>query len=155
MPRRLGKDDYVYRVIDPEHRDDNGPLAIAFQDPDTEYESLSFFVATVATPCFTLSYLARFRRAKSVCNTGDFEPSPGQMYDCGYRIARIPAAFILGAIDSTRSHERPIAIKKHGNDDYNNKGHLNLLNGRFYAQTLAKRSGLVELSREESLRNSV
>ena len=50
MSRRLGTDDYVYRVIDPEHRDENGPMAIEFEDPDRNYESLSFFVASVATP---------------------------------------------------------------------------------------------------------
>jgi hypothetical protein len=151
VPRRLGKDDYVYRVIDPEHRDDNGPLAIAFQDPGTEYESLSFFVATVATPCSALSALARFDRAKSFCNTGNSELSPDQMYDVGYRVARIPASFILAAIEATSMNEKPISIKKHKNDDCNNKGHLNLLNGRFYVQILAKDSGLVVLNREETL----
>jgi hypothetical protein len=155
VPRRLGKDDYVYRVIDPEHRDENGPLAIAFEDPGKEYASLSFFVASAAPARYALSSLARFDRAKVVCNTGNAEPSPEQMYNHGYRVARIPASFILKAIESTGSNARSVAIKKHGKDDYNNKGHLNLLNGRYYAQTLAGNSGLVELSREQTLRRTI
>jgi hypothetical protein len=107
VPRQLGKNDYVYRVIDPEHRDENGPLAIAFQDPGKDYASLSFFVERAATPSDALAILSQFSRAKKLCGTRGTPPSAEQMYDHGYRVARLPAKFILKAIGQPEENDLP------------------------------------------------
>jgi hypothetical protein len=151
VPRRLGTHDYVYRVIDPEHRDENGPQPIAFEDPGKNYSSVSLFVATVATPCDALAAIAPYSRAKTVCKKAT-TPTPAEMLERGYRVARIPAAFILQAIAATKSNQRPLAIAQKNHHDYQENGHLDLHNGKFYAQTLAsEKSGIIELSPEETL----
>lgn len=79
MPRKLLSSDVVYRVIDPEHRDEQGPLAVAFEDRDKPYEGQSFFVASAASPEDALNALARFNRAKKVCRVKDRPATPREM----------------------------------------------------------------------------
>lgn len=143
MTRRLEKGDVLYRVIDPDHRDQNKVLAAASEDPGKTYESLSLFVARNANPAEALAALAPFKRAKALCGTRKRPPTPREMYEHGYRVVSVPASLILDAIESTQRAPRPLSIQPESGNDFRNDGHLNLLNGRFYSFLLSKNSTLL------------
>jgi hypothetical protein len=145
----------LYRAIDPDHRVPDDLWAVypvAFEDFGKSYESLSFFVGSKAPPSRALVALAPYRRAKKACKLTDREPTAGEMIAAGYTVARVSASFVLSLITESRGGQRPITIKREGNDDYAENGHLNLHNGRFAAQRLAdKANGTVVLSKQEIL----
>ena len=143
MPNILLPSDLVYRVIDPEHRDERGPLAIAFEDPNKPYEGQSFFVARAARPLDALNALAKFARARKLCGTANRPATPREMYLNGYRIAAIPAAFLLEAIAKTSRNPQPIAIIAASGEDYGPDGHMDLRNARHYGASLARASTIL------------
>jgi len=148
VPRRLGRDDWLYRAIDPDHRDQNGPQQVAFEDPGKSYDSISLWVASVVVqPVKALEAIARFSRARAVCKTGRRLATAQEMYANGYRAVRLPAMTILQAIEATRETEWPMRIDQDEGHDYSENGHLNLFKGKYYSQRLADKAyGLVELS---------
>ncbi len=149
MPRKLVSSDTVYRVIDPEHRDEQGPMAIAFEDPGKPYEAQSFFVASVASPEDALNALAGFARAKKICRVTNRPATPREMYANGYRVAAIRAVFILEAVEKTRGRSNAIEIIPSSGEDFAPNGHLNLRNAKHYGASLAKASTI--LSEDETL----
>jgi hypothetical protein len=149
LARKLLPSDIVYRVIDPEHRDDRGPLAIAFEDPEKPYEGQSFFVASEASPLDALKALAKFSRAKKICGVTDRPATPREMFLHGYRVAAIRAELILDAIESTQGRPHPIAIIDSSGDDYAPNGHMDLRNAKHYGASLARGSTI--LSEDETL----
>jgi hypothetical protein len=149
LSRKLLPSDIVYRVIDPEHLDDRGPLAIAFEDPGKSYECQSFFVASGARPLDALNALARFPRAKKICGVTGRPATPREMYLNGYRVAAIRAELILDAIDGTRERPHPITINESSGDDYAPNGHIDLRNAKHYVASLARGSTI--LSKDETL----
>jgi hypothetical protein len=149
LSRKLLPSDIVYRVIDPEHRDDRGPLAIAFEDPGKPYEGQSFFVAREARPLDALNAPAKFTRAKKICGVTDRPATPGEMYLNGYRVAAIQGEFILDAIEKTRGRSHPIAIIESSGEDFAPGGHMDLRNAKHYGISLARESMI--LSEDETL----
>jgi hypothetical protein len=150
LSRKLLPSDIVYRVIDPEHRDDRGPLAIAFEDPGKSYAGQSFFVASEARPLDALNALAKFARAKKICGVKDRPATPREMYLNGYRVAAIRAELIVEAIESTQERPHPIAIIESSGEDYAPGGHMDLRNAKHYGASLARASTI--LDEDETLR---
>jgi hypothetical protein len=137
-------------VIDPEHRDERGPLAIAFEDPGKPYAGQSFFVASEARPSDALNALAGFSRAKKLCGVHGRAVTPEEMYANGYRVAAIRGELILTAIEKTQGRPNPLAIIPVSGEDYAANGHIDLQNARHYGASLAK-AALI-LSEDETLR---
>lgn len=135
----------LLRVLEPEWHDEAGPLAVGFEDRGKPYESLSFFVASMATPSHALSELAKYKRAKELCGTKNRQPTPTEMYACGYRVSRTPSRLAIEMIRATAplGADRQVSIKREGDDEIRVDGHLNLRNARFYAQTLAAESTIL------------
>ena len=149
MPRKLLPSDVLYRVIDPEHRDERGPLAIAFEDPGKPYEGQSSFVACEACPLDALNALAKYSRAKKICGVIDRPATPREMYSKGYRVAAIRAELILEAIEKTQGSPHPMAIIPATGEDYAIGGHIDLRNAKHYGASLARGSTI--LTEDETL----
>ena len=124
-------------------------MAIAFEDPNKAYDGQSFFVATAARPLDALNALAKFARARKLSGTANRPATPREMYLNGYRIAAIPAAFLLEAIAKTSEQSHPIAIIASSGEDYGPNGHLDLRHARHYGVSLARASKI--LSEAETL----
>lgn len=131
MPHTLGSDDLLYRVVHPDHWDEGGLKAAAFED---RYDEQSFFVAAKATPSSALLALAPYKPAKKVCGTGDDPPTVARMYASRYRVARVAGSFVLRAIAETNGGNRPITIKPCLQGDYSDNGHLNIVNCKRHSQ---------------------
>jgi hypothetical protein len=68
------------------------------------------------------------------------------MYEAGYRVAIIPTSFLSDMILGTCVSQHPVTIERTvTGDDFDNRGHLNLRNGKLYAPLFAdaRRSNLV------------
>lgn len=146
-PRLLKPDDRLYRVIEPPFWDESGIKADAFEDPHlTDPETLSFFVAGLATPRNALSVLAIRSKARRDCGTGKVRPTPEQMFQAGYRVAALSAAVILDAIAAPDSL---ISIEEVDGGHVSKKGHLGIYDGRGLSLTFSKSARL--LSEQETL----
>ena len=148
MPRILYANDMLLRLLEPDQWDETGPLAVGFEDRAKPYESLSFYVETMTTPAQVMRSIAQYGRAKALCKTGKRPPTPEAMYSHGYRLSRTPAGLVLAMVKETASIklDKQISIKKEGDGDIRNDGHLNLRNGKAYSQTLAANSSLLSMS---------
>lgn len=133
MPNLLQATDALYRVIDPDHYEGNTLHAAAFEDA---YDDLSFYVDGYARPEDALWACSKRKRAKDLCGTGKNRPSPRQMYNVGYRVARLPAGPVLDC---------PLATKRQGEDGSNisGSGHFELTGGQQLADTWARLSRLL------------
>jgi hypothetical protein len=147
----LSPDDVLLRVLEPEWWDESGPLAVGFEDLGKPYESLSFFVARMATPMEGMAQLAIWGRAKKLCGSGRRPPTPEEMYQRGYRVSRTPARFVLEMIEATACEDpgKRVRIKPEADGEIRTDGHINLHNGKHYCQLLAAQSHL--LTQDETL----
>jgi len=151
-PRRLRPDDVLYRAMRPGEYDAQGPLPLAFEYTGTDRSTglpsatLSFSAHREATPADALAAISRQGVARRLCGTGKRPPSPEAMYRHGFRVAALPARWVLDARRLPSAGVR-IAADALGNEVEPN-GHVQLHGGAGLAEVWARLSRT--LSREET-----
>ena len=143
-PRRLRPDDVLYPAMRPGEYDAQGPLPHAFEytgiDRTTGLPSgtLSFSVKGEATPRDALAAISRQSAVRRLCGTGKRAPSPGVMYQAGFRVAALPARDVL---EACRAPGAGIHIVADGaGNEVEPNGHLQLHGGAGVAEIWARLS---------------
>jgi hypothetical protein len=136
--RRLQASDVLYRVVfDGQYEGDRIDPA-AFDD---KYEKQSFYLQRIATPFQVLASLAGQPRVKRKCGTGTREPTPGEMYTAGYRVAEIRYQVFI---------DLRVLVHPHTDgSDFRPDGHVNMIDAKSHATRLSRTARM--LTREETL----
>jgi hypothetical protein len=138
-PRLLHPDDWLYRRVLPGQAPNEQLHAEAFEDG---HENLSFYTARRKSPAQVLELVAGAKPVRVLCGTGSRRATAAEMYDAGYRIAKIRVRDILE--EGFEFCPADVA----GNL-VSRKGHVDVRNGQQYAARWARKAVL--LGRDETV----
>jgi hypothetical protein len=155
--RKLRATDVLYRAVTPEqyNPDDGSLYATAFEDPGRDprtgrpSHTLSFSVSAAAGPTSALRAISRRGQVRRDCKTGAEAAPPRAMFDAQYRVAALPARYV---IEACARREAAVWIERDAEgNEYEVNGHLELVRGFELADLWAKRSRV--LAEEETFKD--